>query len=64
MGFATLGLQTYKIVLFDDLIAAGSLAEAKAGDRVRIEREGYVMTDGEVVDLGPANYSALVLLHG
>jgi GTP-binding protein YchF len=39
-----------EIVSFDDLIAAGSMAEAKAKGRVRIEGKDYVMADGDVVD--------------
>ncbi len=39
-----------EIVAFDDLIAAGSMAEAKARGRVRIEGKDYVMADGDVVD--------------
>ncbi|MCW2604488.1 MAG: hypothetical protein JWN61_2623 [Pseudonocardiales bacterium] len=39
-----------EIVSFEDLIAAGSMAEAKAKGRVRIEGKDYVMADGDVVD--------------
>ncbi len=35
---------------FDDLLAAGSMAEAKAAGRVRIEGKEYVMADGDVVE--------------
>jgi hypothetical protein len=39
-----------EIVSYDDLIAAGSMAAARAGGRVRIEGKDYVMTDGDVVE--------------
>ena len=39
-----------EIVSFDDLIAAGSMAEAKAKGKVRIEGKEYVMADGDVVE--------------
>jgi GTP-binding protein YchF len=39
-----------EIVSFDDLISAGSMAEAKSRGRVRIEGKDYVMADGDVVD--------------
>jgi len=39
-----------EIVSFDDLIAAGSMAAAKAGGKVRIEGKDYVMADGDVVE--------------
>ncbi len=39
-----------EIVSFDDLMAAGSMAEAKSRGRVRIEGKDYVMADGDVVD--------------
>jgi len=39
-----------EVVGFDDLIAAGSMAEAKAKGRVRIEGKDYVMVDGDVVE--------------
>src|SRR6185437_14761658 len=39
-----------EIVSYDDLIAAGSMAEARARGRVRIEGKDYVMTDGDVVE--------------
>ena len=35
---------------FDDLVAAGSMAEAKAAGRVRMEGKDYVMADGDVVE--------------
>ena len=38
------------IVSFDDLIAAGSMAEAKAKGKVRMEGKEYVMADGDVVE--------------
>jgi GTP-binding protein YchF len=39
-----------EIVGYDDLIAAGSMAAAKAAGRVRIEGKEYVMQDGDVVE--------------
>ncbi|MGD1346542.1 redox-regulated ATPase YchF [Mycobacterium seoulense] len=39
-----------EIVSFDDLIAAGSMAAAKAAGKVRMEGKGYVMADGDVVE--------------
>ena len=39
-----------EIVSYDDLIAAGSMAAAKAAGRVRIEGKDYIMRDGDVVD--------------
>jgi GTP-binding protein YchF len=39
-----------EVVSFDDLMAAGSLAEARARGRVRIEGKDYVMADGDVVE--------------
>lgn len=39
-----------EVVSFDDLIAAGSMAEAKAKGKVRMEGKEYVMHDGDVVE--------------
>ncbi len=39
-----------EVVSFDDLVAAGSMAEAKARGRVRMEGKDYVMADGDVVE--------------
>ena len=39
-----------EVVSFDDLVAAGSMAEAKAAGKVRLEGKDYVMTDGDVVE--------------
>jgi len=39
-----------EIVSYDDLIAAGSMAEAKAKGKVRMEGKEYVMHDGDVVE--------------
>jgi len=39
-----------EIVSFDDLIAAGSMADAKAAGKVRMEGKDYVMRDGDVVE--------------
>jgi ribosome-binding ATPase len=37
-------------VSFDDLVAATSMAEAKARGKVRMEGKDYVMADGDVVE--------------
>jgi GTP-binding protein YchF len=39
-----------EVVSYDDLVAAGSMAEAKAKGQVRIEGKDYVMSDGDVVE--------------
>ncbi|MDQ1641236.1 MAG: ribosome-binding ATPase [Actinomycetota bacterium] len=39
-----------EVVGFDDLVAAGSMTEAKSRGRVRIEGKDYVMQDGDVVE--------------
>src|SRR3954464_11157470 len=39
-----------EIVSFDDLVACGSVAEARARGKARIEGKDYVMADGDVVD--------------
>ena len=39
-----------EVVSFDDLVTAGSMAEAKAAGRVRMEGKEYVMADGDVVE--------------
>ncbi|CAN5298266.1 redox-regulated ATPase YchF [soil metagenome] len=39
-----------EVVSYDDLVAAGSMAQARAAGRVRIEGKDYVMADGDVVD--------------
>jgi GTP-binding protein YchF len=39
-----------EIVSYDDLVAAGSMAEAKSRGKVRMEGKDYVMADGDVVD--------------
>ncbi|PRY15185.1 redox-regulated ATPase YchF [Kineococcus rhizosphaerae] len=39
-----------EVVSFADLLAAGSMAEAKAAGKVRIEGKEYVMADGDVVE--------------
>jgi GTP-binding protein YchF len=39
-----------EIVSFEDLMAAGSMAEAKAKGKVRMEGKEYVMADGDVVE--------------
>jgi ribosome-binding ATPase len=39
-----------EIVSYDDLVAAGSMAAAKAAGKVRMEGKDYVMRDGDVVE--------------
>jgi len=39
-----------QVVSFDDLVAAGSVAEARARGQVRLEGKDYVMRDGDVVE--------------
>ncbi|MFV0253024.1 MAG: redox-regulated ATPase YchF [Beutenbergiaceae bacterium] len=39
-----------EVVSFDELVDAGSMAEAKARGRARIEGKDYVMVDGDVVE--------------
>jgi GTP-binding protein YchF len=39
-----------EIVSYDDLMAAGTMAAARAAGKVRIEGKDYVMQDGDVVD--------------
>jgi ribosome-binding ATPase YchF (GTP1/OBG family) len=39
-----------EVVSFDDLMAAGSMAAARAAGKVRIEGRDYVMRDGDVVE--------------
>jgi ribosome-binding ATPase YchF (GTP1/OBG family) len=38
------------VISFDDLIATGSIAEARAQSKARIEGKDYVMQDGDVVE--------------
>jgi ribosome-binding ATPase YchF (GTP1/OBG family) len=39
-----------EVVSYADLIAAGSMAEARARGKVRMEGKDYVMADGDVVE--------------
>jgi len=39
-----------EVVSYDDLVAAGSLAAARAAGKARIEGKDYVMRDGDVVE--------------
>ena len=39
-----------EIISFDDLVATGSIAEARAKGKARIEGKDYVMQDGDVVE--------------
>ena len=38
------------MVAFDDLVAAGSVANARSVGKARIEGKDYVMRDGDVVE--------------
>jgi len=38
------------VISYDDLIAAGSEAAAKAAGKVRLEGKDYIMQDGDVVE--------------
>jgi GTP-binding protein YchF len=44
-----------EVVSFDDLMAAGSMAAAKAAGKVRMEGKDYVMADGDVVEFRHGN---------
>ncbi len=46
-----------EIVSFDDLVAAGSMAEAKAAGKVRLEGKDYIMRDGDVCEWRHGNVS-------
>ena len=39
-----------EVISFEDLVAAGSVAEARAKGRARLEGKDYVMQDGDVVE--------------
>ncbi|MEP6599806.1 MAG: redox-regulated ATPase YchF [Actinomycetota bacterium] len=39
-----------EVVSYDDIVTAGSMAEARARGKVRIEGKDYVMADGDVVE--------------
>ena len=39
-----------EVISFDDLVATGSVAEARAKGRARMEGKDYVMADGDVVE--------------
>jgi ribosome-binding ATPase len=39
-----------EVVSFDDLVAAGSMQNARAKGRVRLEGKDYVMAEGDVVE--------------
>ncbi|CAI8392276.1 MAG: Ribosome-binding ATPase YchF [Cellulomonadaceae bacterium TMED98] len=39
-----------EVVSFDDLVTAGSLQDARAQGKARIEGKDYVMSDGDVVE--------------
>lgn len=46
------GFTTAEVVSLSDPDALGSMAEARAKGRVRIEGRDYVRQDGDVVELG------------
>jgi ribosome-binding ATPase YchF (GTP1/OBG family) len=39
-----------EVISYDDLVAAGSMAAAKAAGKVRMEGKDYIMRDGDVVE--------------
>jgi ribosome-binding ATPase YchF (GTP1/OBG family) len=39
-----------EVISFDDLVAAGSVVEARAKGKARLEGKDYVMQDGDVVE--------------
>lgn len=39
-----------EVISFDDLVAAGSVADARAAGKARMEGKEYVMADGDVVE--------------
>ncbi|NED93552.1 DUF933 domain-containing protein, partial [Streptomyces sp. SID11233] len=39
-----------EIISFDDLVTTGSVAEARAAGKARMEGKDYVMRDGDVVE--------------
>jgi ribosome-binding ATPase YchF (GTP1/OBG family) len=47
-----------EVVSYDDLVAAGSHAAAKAAGKVRMEGKDYVMQDGDVVEFRHAPVAA------
>jgi hypothetical protein len=44
-----------EIVSYDDLVAAGSMAAARAAGKVRMEGKDYIMADGDVVEFRHGN---------
>jgi hypothetical protein len=38
-----------EVVAIEDLLAAGGLKEAKAGNKMRLEGKDYVVADGDVI---------------
>jgi ribosome-binding ATPase YchF (GTP1/OBG family) len=39
------------VVKYDDLLAAGGLAEARARAQLRLEGKDYIVRDGEIVHI-------------
>jgi GTP-binding protein YchF len=38
-------------IAYDDLVAAGSMREAKAANKVRMEPKGYIVQDGDIITI-------------
>ena len=49
-GSSKRGFIKAEIVSYEDLVSLGSIAEARAHGRVRMEGKDYVMQDGDVVE--------------
>ncbi len=45
---------------YDDLIAAGSMAAARAAGKIRMEGKDYVMADGDIVEFRTGSTSRRV----
>ena len=50
MTFKFTGFIKAEIVSFADLVEAGTMTEAKAKGKVRMEGKEYIMQDGDVVE--------------
>ena len=40
-----------EVTAYDDLIAAGDMAAAKAANKVRLEGKAYVVQDGDILEI-------------
>ena len=49
-SFFERGFIKAEVISFDDLVAAGSVADARAAGKARMEGKDYVMQDGDVVE--------------